>query len=326
MQIYRFNSILKPVLWGGDKLVRFKGLPACEEPIGESWELSSMPGRESVVAEGPDQGLTLSRLVQRYGADLVGEDVYHRYGDTFPLLIKFIDARRDLSVQVHPGDEQAMRLHGCTGKNEMWYVLEADEGAVIRTGFNRSLTVEEYDRRLANGTLLEVMNATSAKPGDIFFIPSGQIHSIGAGNFVVEIQQASDVTYRVWDYDRRDADGNPRQLHVDEAREALDLNARDGMVTERQVIAQGITRLTGCDDFEVCHLDVAERFRLEFDGPHSFVAMVCLKGGVTLVAKGLPRFSMCQGETALVPAVVEKMEMMGNAEVLMVTVPRKTVR
>ena len=207
MQIYKFNSVLKPVLWGGDRLVAFKRLPAQCEPIGESWELSAMPGRESVVAQGEDQGLTLTGLVRRYGADLVGRDVYRRYGDRFPLLIKLIDARRDLSVQVHPGDEMAMRCHGCMGKNEMWYILEAEAGAIIRTGFNRRLTQAEFDRRMADGTLLEAVNAVESRPGDTFYIPAGQIHTIGAGNLLVEIQQSSDVTYRVWDYNRRDADG-----------------------------------------------------------------------------------------------------------------------
>ena len=214
MQIYQFNNILKPVLWGGDKLVAFKRLPSQEVPIGESWELSAMPGRESIVADGKDRGMTLTQLVQRYGAELVGEDVYRCYGDHFPLLIKFIDAKRDLSIQVHPDEEMARRRHNSLGKNEMWYILDADKGALIHTGFKRSITAEEFDRLLADGTILDVVNATESKPGDIFYIPAGQIHTIGAGNLLVEIQQSSDITYRVWDYNRRDADGNLRELHV----------------------------------------------------------------------------------------------------------------
>lgn len=321
MQIFKFNSILKPVLWGGDKLVRFKGLPACGEPIGESWELSAMPGRESVVAEGPDQGLTLSQLVQRYSADLVGEDVYRRYGDRFPLLIKFIDARRDLSIQVHPDDQMAQRCHGCTGKNEMWYVLEADEGAVIHTGFNRPMSAEELDRRLAEGSILEVINADEAQAGDAFFIPAGQIHSIGAGNLLVEIQQSCDITYRVWDYGRRDADGNLRELHVQQAREALDFDARDGKVDYTPCNGQGITRLLQCDEFAVDRVDVVDSYRLEMPRPHSFVALVCIHGDVTLAVEGMDCVTMHQGETVLVPATVSRLQMTGNAQLLLATVP-----
>lgn len=321
MQIYKFNSILKPVLWGGEKLLAFKALPACDDPIGESWELSAMPGRESVVAAGDDCGLTLTQLVQRYGADLVGEDVYRRYGDRFPLLIKFIDARRDLSIQVHPGDEMARRCHNCSGKNEMWYILEADEGAVIHTGFNRSITLEEFDRRLSDGTILDVINATHSKPGDTFYIPAGQIHSIGAGNLLVEIQQSSDITYRVWDYNRRDADGNLRQLHVDQAREALDFSARECQVHDEQGTSHGLTNLVNSLEFDVRRLEFEDCYKLEYAGPHSFVAVVCIQGETAIQAVDMPSIVLRQGETALIPAAADRVELTGTATLLMATVP-----
>ena len=324
MQIYRFNNILKPVLWGGDKLVAFKRLPACDEPIGESWELSAFPGRESVVTDGEDRGLTLPQLVERYGADLVGEDVYRRYGDSFPLLIKVIDAHRDLSIQVHPDEEMALRRHGCHGKNEMWYILNADDGAVIRAGFNSTITQDEYDRKLADGTLLDVVNADSSHMGDVFFIPAGQIHSIGAGNMVVEIQQSSDITYRVWDYNRRDADGNLRQLHVQEAREALDFTARDCQVHDFPCIAEGMKRLVRCPEFEVNRLDFDDGYILEMPQPHSFVALFCAKGATRLSVEGMPPQELHQGELALVPAVVDRVEMTDAASVLLTTVPPLT--
>ena len=321
MQIYKFNSILKPVLWGGEKIVTFKRLPATGEPIGESWELSAFPGRESVVAGGEDRGLTLSQLVQRYGADLVGEDVYRRYGDSFPLLIKVIDARRDLSIQVHPDDEMAMRRHGCQGKNEMWFIIDADEGATIRAGFNSTLSPEDFDRRIADGTLLDVMNAAPSRWGDVFYIPAGQIHTIGGGNLLVEIQQSCDITYRVWDYNRRDADGNLRQLHVQEAREALDFNAHDCQVRDFSMIGEGTKRLTRNCDFEVDRLDFDDGYTLELPQPHSFVAMFCVKGATTLHAEGMPPQSIHQGEVALVPAIVDRVEMTGTAALLLTTVP-----
>ena len=325
MQIYKFNSILKPVLWGGDKLVAFKGLPASDEPIGESWELSAMPGRESLVSDGPDKGMTLTDLVRRYGADLMGEDVYRRYGDRFPLLIKFIDAKRDLSIQVHPDDALALRDHGCKGKTEMWYILSADEGAIIRTGFNRNLTLEEYDCRVGDGTILEVINVTASRAGDVFYIPAGQIHAIGAGNLLVEIQQSCDITYRVWDYNRRDADGNLRELHTRQAREALSYEALDGHVDCFSRDLLGITPLVSCPDFEVNRLDIADNYRLEWAEPHSFVAMICLEGETTLHVEGMPPVTLSQGETVLIPAVAEVVEMHGNAQLLMATVPTPTI-
>lgn len=323
MQIYKFNSVLKPVLWGGDRLVAFKRLPAQCEPIGESWELSAMPGRESVVAQGEDQGLTLTGLVRRYGADLVGRDVYRRYGDCFPLLIKLIDARRDLSVQVHPGDEMAMRCHGCMGKNEMWYILEAEAGAIIRTGFNRRLTQAEFDRRMADGTLLEAVNAVESRPGDTFYIPAGQIHTIGAGNLLVEIQQSSDVTYRVWDYNRRDADGNLRQLHVQQAREALDYEPRDGQVHYMDQGGGQMTGLVCSPDFDVSRLDVDGAYRLDMPEGHSFVAAVCLDGDLRLSADNMPGASLSRGETALIPAAASCVEMNGTARLLLASVPER---
>ena len=322
MQIYKFNSILKPVLWGGGKLVAFKGLPACDEPIGESWELSAMPGRESVVADGLDQGLTLTQLVQRYGADLVGEDVYRRHGDNFPLLIKLIDAKRDLSIQVHPGDELAMRQHGCKGKTEMWYVLDTDQGAMITTGFKRPITPEEFDRHLEEGTVLQVVNTVESAPGDVFFIPSGQIHSIGAGNLLVEVQQSCDITYRVFDYNRRDADGNLRELHTEQAREALDYAAYDGLVPVVAAV-DGVTPLLSCPFFAVNRIAVDDCCELDMPQPHSFVAMMCIQGAATFHVHGFVAVALRQGETALIPAAVDRVEMTGTATLLMVTVPNE---
>ena len=324
MQIYKFNSILKPVLWGGDKLMAFKGLPAHDEPIGESWELSAMPGRESVVAEGPDMGLTLTQLVQRYGADLVGEDVYRRYGDNFPLLIKLIDAKRDLSIQVHPNDELAMRDHGCNGKTEMWYILDTDKGATITTGFKKTITPEEFDRHLAEGTILDVVNRDPSHPGDVFYIPAGQIHYIGARNLLVEVQQSCDITYRVWDFNRRDANGNLRELHTAQAREALDFNARDGQVSLPEPSIIGSTELLCTREFCVTHYNIDESLRLEYPQPHSFHALTCIQGESLLEAEGLPSATIKRGETVLVPACAHWVVFTGRAQLLVTSVPNET--
>lgn len=325
MQIYKFNTILKPVLWGGSKLLEFKGLPASKELIGETWELSAMPGRESVVAEGMEAGMTLSQLVRHHGAELVGDDVYRRYGNNFPLLIKFIDAHRDLSIQVHPDEKMARQRHGCSGKNEMWYILQADEHSLIRTGFNRPVKVEEFDRSLADGSILDIVNAMYSKPGDVFYIPAGQIHSIGAGNMLVEIQQSSDITYRVWDYKRFDADGKLRPLHVQEAREALDFTPGGGKVHDRPYIAPGMTLLVDSPEFVVRHLEFKDCYCLENPGCHTFVAMVCIQGETTLQVSRMPAVTLRQGETVLVPAALDRVEMSGTARLLLATVPSKTI-
>ena len=325
MEIYKFNNILKPVLWGGDKLVAFKGLPACDEPIGESWELSAVPGHESVVKGGEDDGLTLSQLVQRYGADLVGEDVYRRYGDSFPLLIKLIDAKRDLSIQVHPDDAMAQRRHGSFGKNEMWYILDADEGATIATGFKRPITPEEFDRHLAEGTILDVVNRDASHPGDVFYIPAGMIHAIGAGNLLAEVQQSSDITYRVWDYNRRDADGNLRELHTSQAREALDYNALDGQVAPPEPSLIGSTELLTTRYFSLTHYIVDKGLRIEIPQSHSFLALTCIQGESLIEAEGLPSSAIKQGETVLIPACAHWVVFTGSARLLVTSVPSETM-
>ena len=321
MQIYKFENILKPVLWGGHQLEAFKHLPPCDEPIGESWELSAVPGRESVVAAGDDKGKTLSQLVQHYGADLVGEEVYHRYGDKFPLLIKFIDAKRDLSIQVHPDDALAQRRHGCLGKTEMWYIIQTDEDAKILTGFERPITPEEYERRVADNTIVDVIHATASKPGDVFFIPAGQIHAICAGNLLAEIQQSSDITYRVYDYDRRDANGNPRELHTEQAREAINYQVIDSLVDYAAAPAPGVTPLVNCPEFDVRRVDFNDGYSLQLPPRHSFVVLMCLAGETVLSAENMEPVTLRQGETALVPAVVNKVDMTGHAQLLSAMVP-----
>ena len=216
-----------------------------------------------------------------------------------------------------------MRCHGCMGKNEMWYILEAEAGAIIRTGFNRRLTQAEFDRRMADGTLLEAVNAVESRPGDTFYIPAGQIHTIGAGNLLVEIQQSSDVTYRVWDYNRRDADGNLRQLHVQQAREALDYEPRDGQVHYMDQGGGQMTGLVCSPDFDVCRLDVDGAYRLDMPEGHSFVAAVCLDGDLTLSADNMPGASLSRGETALIPAAASCVEMNGTARLLLASVPER---
>lgn len=213
----KFEPILKQTLWGGDKIIAFKHLNETLSGVGESWEVSAVENNESVVANGPDKGLTLSEMVGKYRQELVGEANYSRFGTKFPLLIKFIDAKLDLSIQVHPGDELARKRHNSFGKNEMWYVVSADKGAKLISGFSEQITPKEYKERVYDGTFAEVLQTCDVKAGDVFYVPAGRVHGIGAGAFVAEIQQTSDITYRIYDYNRKDKEGKLRELHTTQA-------------------------------------------------------------------------------------------------------------
>ena len=217
----KFEPFLRPMIWGGEKIAAYKGVETSVRSIGESWELSGVAGHESIVAEGPCKGVSLPELIDRYGAELVGKSNYERFGNEFPLLVKFIDAREDLSIQVHPDDRLAWERHRMHGKTEMWYVLDCEPGAFLYYGFNHEISREELEERIRNNTLTEVLNAVPVKKGDCFFIPSGTLHAICKGVVVVEVQQNSNVTYRVYDYGRVGADGKPRALHVKQALEVM---------------------------------------------------------------------------------------------------------
>jgi mannose-6-phosphate isomerase len=219
--VLKFHPLFKSVIWGGQRIAQFKNIPSQGDHIGESWELSPMPGFESIVADGPFKGESLSTLVARYPREILGDKVNEKYHGKFPLLIKFIDSNDDLSIQVHPDDEMAQRLYGSYGKTEMWYSLQPKPGAYLYSGFNCPMDAETLRRKIADNTIIDVLGKYYVKPGDVFYLPAGRIHAIGKGNFVVEIQQACDHTYRIYDYDRRDANGHPRALHIDQALAAL---------------------------------------------------------------------------------------------------------
>ena len=227
MELFKFEPLLKQTIWGGSKIVTFKHLQSDLDNVGESWEISGVPGDESVVANGEWKGKTLNEVLVEMKDKLVGADNYQRFGNRFPLLIKFIDARQDLSIQVHPDDETAHKQGKPMGKTEMWYVMDSDEGASLKVGLKKKITPEEYARMVDDGTICDALGNYQVKSGDCFFIPAGRIHAICSGSFIAEIQQTSDVTYRIYDYKRKDKDGNYRQLHTKEAAEAIDYTVLD---------------------------------------------------------------------------------------------------
>ena len=321
-KIFTFRPYLKTVVWGGDKIKNFKNIVTDQENIGESWEISGVPGHESVVETGEDAGLTITELIAKYGADLVGEDVYSRFGTDFPLLIKIIDARDNLSVQVHPDDELAGKRHNSQGKTEMWFVIDADYDANIIAGLSQEITPEEYRRRVADNTITDVLANHKSHPGDVFFLPAGRIHAIGAGNLIAEIQQTSDITYRVYDYDRRGLDGKPRQLHVEEAVDAIDYKVYDNYVTDYDRDAEGEVPLVKCKYFDVQKITVDGQISL----PHtneSFAVLICISGQCTVDIDHEAACNMSRGNTALVAASARAVTLTGNAVLIAASVPKQ---
>lgn len=300
MYLFTFSPIMKPTIWGGHDILSYKQMPADDRRIGESWELSAIPGSESIVDRGTYAGYTLPTLVDTLKADLLGKENYARFGGKFPLLVKFIDACDDLSVQVHPGDALAAARHQCMGKSEMWYVVKATPEARLYSGFSLPLTPEEYEQRVAECTLPEVLQCYHIKEGDVFYQPAGRVHSIGAGCFICEIQQSSDITYRIYDYGRKDQNGHPRPLHLAEAREAIDYSARTDAFTPEVHLNQPVELLnTFYFSTSLYYLD--EPMVCDYSELDSFVILVCLNGACKIRAAH-EELSLREGYTILVSA------------------------
>lgn len=300
MYLFTFSPIMKPTIWGGYEILRYKQMPADGRRIGESWELSAIPGSESVVDQGPYEGYTLPALTDTLKADLLGKENYVRYGGRFPLLIKFIDACDDLSVQVHPGDALAEARHHCSGKSEMWYVVKAAPEARLYSGFSYSLTPEEYERRVEECTLPEALQCYHVHEGDVFYQPAGRVHSIGAGCFICEIQQSSDITYRIYDFGRRDQNGNMRQLHLAEASEAIDYSAQTDAFTPQVRINEPI-ELLNTVYFSTSLYDLDEPMVCDYSELDSFVILICLNGSCKICAEH-EEVLLNEGHTILVAA------------------------
>ncbi|MDM8145958.1 mannose-6-phosphate isomerase [Bacteroides eggerthii] len=300
MYLFTFSPIMKPTIWGGNEILRYKQMPADGRRIGESWELSAIPGSESVVDQGPYAGYTLPALTEALKSDLLGKENYIRYGGRFPLLIKFIDACDDLSVQVHPGDALAEARHHCSGKSEMWYVVKAAPEARLYSGFSYSLTPEEYERRVEECTLPEALQCYHVHEGDVFYQPAGRVHSIGAGCFICEIQQSSDITYRIYDFGRKDQNGNMRQLHLAEASEAIDYSAQTDAFTPKVRINEPI-ELLNTVYFSTSLYDLDEPMVCDYSELDSFVILICLNGSCKICADR-EEVTLNEGHTILVAA------------------------
>lgn len=297
-----FKPILKEVIWGGAEICPFKGLQPVQEGIGESWELSHVDGNYSVVDNGELKGKTLDELIRTYGKELLGEEVIERFGTVFPLLIKFIDARDDLSIQVHPDDELAKKRHNSFGKTEMWYVIDAKKGAGLYSGFSKQIDAEEYVKRVEDNTIMDVLQRYEVSPGDVFFLPAGRVHAIGAGCFIAEIQQTSNITYRIYDYDRKDANGKGRELHTGLAKDAIDYTVYPDYRTHYKAHTNATVELANSKYFTTNLLDIDTSMTRDFSNLDSFVVYICMAGKATIRDNKGNEVFVHQGQTVLIPA------------------------
>ncbi len=319
----KFEPILKSKIWGGQKLSSQYNKVAIDLPnIGESWEISGVSSDVSVVSDGFLKENALDELIEIYMGDLVGDKVYERFGNEFPLLIKFIDANDDLSIQVHPNDELAKQRHNSYGKTEMWYVMQADKGSKLISGFNKVIDQEIYLMHLNNGTLSEILSYHEVTPGDVFFMPAGRVHAIGAGMLIAEIQQTSDVTYRIFDFNRLDDKGEPRELHTDLALDAINFSDADSASVEYQSIENELVETVACPYFTTNFIELTKPIEKDYIDLDSFVIYMCLEGDVIIDYGQKDKVAICKGETVLIPAELKNIFLspIGDAKLLEVYV------
>lgn len=318
LPVLKFNPYFKSVIWGGSRIARFKGIPSQGDDIGESWELSPMPGHESVVSDGEFKGMTLNELVARYPAEILGKKVDAKWHGNFPLLVKFIDSNDDLSIQVHPDDALARERHNSLGKTEMWYSILPSEGAYLYAGFNREMTPDKFRAMIADNTIVSALGKFFVKPGDVFFLPAGRVHAIGKGNLLVEIQEASDITYRIYDYDRRDAQGNPRELHVEQSVGAVNYNDV-GQEAKNIVPENGATiEVERCEYFTTSVSDVNGTLDLDLAPLDSFTILIGLSGSLTVTDPEGRTTLLPAGQTLLVPASIPSLRIEGKGHLMTV--------
>ena len=316
MQPIKFLPLLKQTLWGGDKIVTFKHLDSQLENVGESWEISGVKDNETIVKEGPLKGKSLNEVVAELKDRLVGKENYQRFGDEFPLLIKFIDARQDLSIQVHPNDEIAHKQGKPRGKTEMWYLMESEPGARLYSGLKKQITPDQYKEMVDNDTICDALAQYEVKEGDCFFLPAGRIHAIGSGCFLAEIQQTSDVTYRIYDYKRKDKNGNYRELHTKLAAESINYQVENDYRTHYVGRLNKGVSLVQCPYFCTAVYDLNEPMTLDYSELDSFVILIGLKGEGRITDNEGNEVSIMAGDTLLIPATTETLSVSGTIKFL----------
>lgn len=312
----RFTPILKEKIWGGNKLKELLNKDSNQENIGESWEISGVKTDISVVENGELKGTSLNDLLSKYKEAILGKKVYEAFGAEFPLLIKFIDAKTELSVQLHPNDEIAKQRHDSFGKTEMWYIMQADDNAEINVGFKKSISKEEYIKHLEAGKITDLLNFEKVKKGDSVFINTGKVHAIGAGVLLAEIQQTSDITYRIYDWDRKDAQGNSRELHTALAIDAIDFERKEDYKLEYDSVENQSSNIARCEYFTTNFLPVRGELEKDYSQTDSFVIYMCVSGKAEVEVNGTSEI-LDQGQTLLLPACNNKVNISADkAELL----------
>lgn len=311
----KFQPILKDKIWGGEKLKTLLHKDSQLPNIGESWEISDVEGDTSIVSNGSLENQSLKHLLSTYKAELLGEKNYEKFGDKFPLLIKFIDAKQDLSIQLHPNDELAAKRHNSFGKTEMWYVMQADKDANLIVDFNREMTPELYLEHLESKTLPEILNFDTVKPGDTYFIEVGRVHAIGAGVLLAEIQQTSDITYRIYDWDRKDDFGNERELHTDLAIDAIGFDMEDNYRVSYERTANHSNAMVSCPYFTTNYLKVHSELQKE-NTHDSFIIYICVEGEAEIKTEYHTEV-VRKGETILLPAVITDYQIIAEDAILL---------
>lgn len=319
MSLYplKFKPILKSIIWGGDEICKFKNVSPLQAGIGESWEISSVEGNVSVVANGELENKSLDEIISTYKEQLLGKKNFETFGTTFPLLIKFIDARDNLSIQVHPDDELAKKRHNSFGKTEMWYVINAAPGAFLYSGFEKEITPDGYVKSIEDNTFVDYLAKHDVKKGDVFFLPAGRVHAIGAGTFIAEIQQTSNITYRIYDYNRKDANGNGRELHTELAKDAIDYKLYDSYQTAYTRKENQPVELESCRYFTTNLLELTKDITRDYSDNDSFVAYICMGGACSIRDNKGNDLSVKQGETILIPADTQSVSISPEGNVLL---------
>lgn len=303
-QFIKFEPILKEKIWGGEKLANLLNKHSNKPNVGESWEVSDVEGNTSIVTNGELKGKNLKELIELYKSDLVGEQIFKNFGNKFPLLIKYIDAKEALSIQLHPNNKLAQERHNSFGKTEMWYVMQADDKANLIVGFQKDSDKEEYVQHLENKKLLDILNVDEVNSGDVYFIPTGRIHAIGAGVLLAEIQQTSDITYRIYDWDRQDDQGNYRELHTELALDAIDYKSQARYSTAYDKKENSASEIVSCPYFTTNVLPLNGSIEVNHNDKDSFIIYMCVEGEVTF-SNDLNKETIKMGETILIPAKIK---------------------
>ncbi len=305
----RFRPIYKELIWGGEKLREEYGKSDAPKMTGESWEISMVKENISVVANGFLKGNTLEEIIEVYMGDLVGDTIFDLHGTLFPILIKFIHSNDNLSIQVHPDDTYAMEHHGENGKTEMWYILEAEKDSKLIVGFNRDTDRGGFLKSLQEGTLVELMNFEPVEKGDVLFMPTGRIHALGPGIVLAEIQQTSDMTYRIYDWGRTGADGKPRELHIDHAVNVMDFTRHANYKTSYTPLLNRSVSLVECPYFTTRYIEFDQPVEKDYNFIDSFVIYMCMEGEVQIHHPGGEPEVLKKGDTILIPAALKELSL-----------------